>query len=271
MKLADLHLHTNFSDGTFTPEELVKEAINAGLSTIAITDHDTINGILPAKIAAGDILEVIPAVEMSAELDSKEFHILGYFVDLDSAVLNVQLKKMYEVRIERVYSILEKLRGLNINMEPEEVFGIAGQGTVSRLHIARALLAKGAVSNIYEAFARFIGNDGPAYVGKFSVSPLETISLIKEAGGIPVLAHPYTYNRDELIPSLIKSGLRGIEAYYPEYPKSVVQFYLKVAEKYGLLVTGGSDCHGIGKPDIKVGCVKMPYELVERLKQEKYG
>jgi predicted metal-dependent phosphoesterase TrpH len=255
-RLADLHLHTIFSDGTFSPEQLVEQSNIAGLCCIAVTDHDCISGIKPTKQAAGDSLEVIPGIELTAELDSNEIHILGYFIDGESAVFKAELDKIIEIRIKRVYEILDKLKALNVDLQPQDVFGIAGQGSVGRLHIARAMVNKGIISNIYEAFSKYIGNKGPAYVGKFSLTPQAAIKLILEARGVPVLAHP---------------GLKGLEVYYPEYSEIVTDYYLQVAAKYDLLVTGGSDCHGDAKPDVKVGKVSIPYELVEKIKEQRDG
>ncbi|MFH1622108.1 MAG: PHP domain-containing protein [Candidatus Omnitrophota bacterium] len=270
-KLADLHLHTNFSDGTFTPEQLVKVTKNVGLACIAITDHDCISGIEPAIREADNDLEVIPGIELTAEIDSAEIHILGYFIDHNSNSLEQELDKINLIRRKRVYGILEKLKSLGMDLKPEDVFEISGLGSVGRLHIARAMQKRGFISNIYEAFSKYIGDKGPAYVGKFSLTPQDAIKLILEVKGIPVLAHPHIYNSDELIPSFVKAGLRGIEVYYPEYSEVVIRYYAQIADKYNLLVTGGSDCHGDAKPNIAVGKISIPYELVERLKKEKYG
>ena len=267
MKLADLHLHTYFSDGTFSPEQLVKEAKKKGLFCISVTDHDNVSGIKPVREIAADSLEIISGIELSAEFNSKEIHILGYFIDLNSSILNEEIKKIDLIRRKRVYEILDKLRNLGVDLDPQDVFNIAGQGSVGRLHIARAMLAKGKISNIYEAFHRYIGDKSPAYVCKFSLTPEQAIKLIKEAKGVPVLAHPHALNCDELIPSFIKAGLRGLEVYYPEHSEVVIRYYLQMADKYGLLVTGGSDCHGTAKPNVTVGSVSIPYQLVEKLKE----
>lgn len=268
-KLADLHLHTYFSDGTFSPAQLVEEAKKAGLSCIAVTDHDCIFGVEPVKEIADESLEVIPGIELTAEINSNEIHILGYFIDTNSSALQAEIDKINIIRRKRIYDILEKLRKLGVDLDPQEIFSIAGEGSVGRLHIARVMLNKGIISNIYEAFFRYIGNKGPAYAGKFSLTPQDAIKLILETKGVPVLAHPHNSNCDELIPSFIKAGLRGLEVYYPEYSEVVVRYYSQIANKYGLLVTGGSDCHGEVKPDIKVGKVSIPYELVERIKKER--
>lgn len=271
MKLADLHLHTTFSDGTFSPQQLVREAKKAGLFCIAVTDHDNISAISPVREIAADLLEVVAGVELSSELDLNEIHILGYFIELKHSGLQEELDKIRQIRIKRVYAILEKLRQQGIELNPQDVFDISGEGSTTRLHIARAMLAKGIVSNISEAFCRYIGNKCPAYVGKFSLTPQDAIRLILEAKGIPVLAHPYTSNCDELIPSFIKAGLKGLEVYYPEHSEAVRRSYLQLANKYGLLVTGGSDFHGTAKANVRIGEVVIPYELVEKLKEAKYG
>lgn len=271
MKLADLHLHTFFSDGTFSPEQLVKEAKKSGMSCIAITDHDIVEGIAPAIEAAADSLEIIPGIELSSEIDTKEIHVLGYFINTESPRLQEEIKKINLIRRERVYEMLDKLKNLRIDLKPDDVFDASSKASISRLHIAKAMLAKGKVSSIYEAFSRYIGNKGPAYVGKFSLTPQDAIKLIKEAEGIPVLAHPQVSNCDELLPSFVKAGLRGLEVYYPEHSATVVKYYLQLANKYNLLVTGGSDCHGEAKPEVRVGKVSVPYELVEKLKEERYG
>lgn len=271
MKTADLHLHTNFSDGTFTPAELVDAAKKAGLSCMSLTDHDCTAGVEPVIEAAGSDIEVIPGVELTSETNSFEIHVLGYFVDVHSEALAKELKRIRDRRTSRVYEILDKLKQKNASLDASDVFAVAGHGTVSRLHIARAMLAKGIVSSVSEAFSRYIGNEGPAYVGKFSLPTESAIRVIIDAGGIAVLAHPYSQRCDELIPGFIKAGLRGLEAYYPDYSAAVRRYYIELAEKYGLLVTGGSDCHGSAKAGISVGCVRLPYEFVERLKREKYG
>jgi predicted metal-dependent phosphoesterase TrpH len=239
-----------------------------------------ISGIAPAQKIAGDSLEVIPGIELSAEIDSKEIHILGYFIDTQSLRLQNEIEKINKIRRERVFEMVDKLKKLGVDLKAEDVFKVSGQarqccnggqGSISRLHIATAMVLKGKVSNIYEAFSRYIGNKGPAYVGKYSLTPQDAIGLIKEAKGVAVLAHPQASNCDELIPGFVKAGLRGLEVYYPEHSQSTVNYYLQMANKHNLLVTGGSDCHGLAKPEVGVGKVAIPYELVERLKKECYG
>jgi len=270
MKFADLHLHTIFSDGTYTPGELIAQVSKLGISAIAVVDHDTIDGVRPTiEIAKSADIEVLPGIELTAEYDGLEIHILGYCLDYNREDLKDTLDSLKKNRIERVYKIIDKLRILGIKLNAQDVFDIAKQGTVGRLHIARALVKKGFVGSIFEVFHKYIGDKGPAYVCGFRLSPYEVIRLIKDVGGIPVLAHPYSLNRDDLIPQFVDYGLMGLEVYYPEHTQSMVNFYLNLAQKFNLLVTGGSDCHGDAKPEAKIGSVKIPYALVENLKQAK--
>jgi len=271
MQKADLHLHTIYSDGNLTPEQLVQEAIKAKLSCIAITDHDCVLGIKLAQEAASSALEVIPAIELTAELNSTEIHLLGYFIDQTNEEFKVQLDRLDKIRIQRIYDMTEKLNQSGVDIKAEEVFNKSQYGCVGRLHIAQVLLEKGHVSNIYEAFNRYIGDKSPCYVGKFSLDPKQAIELIIRAKGIPVLAHPYALRNDSLVISFIEQGLKGLEVYYPEHSQIVVFKYLAMAKKYGLLVTGGSDFHGDVKPQIHVGQVSVSYKLVEKLKKERFG
>jgi predicted metal-dependent phosphoesterase TrpH len=270
MRFADLHLHTVFSDGTYSPEELVSASKKVGLSCISVVDHDTVEGIEPTiKAAKKANIEVLPGIELSAEYENQEIHMLGYLIDYRSEILIKQLEILKKNRVERIYKIVDKLREAGITLEPEKIFDIAKLGTVGRLHVARAMLAEGKVGSIFEAFQKYIGDNCPAYVLGFRFSPEEAIRLIKDSGGIPVIAHPYTLNNDDLIAKFVEYGLRGVETYYPEHSQSMINFYLNLAKKNNLLVTGGSDCHGSAKPEVKVGSIKIPYELVERLKEAK--
>ncbi|MDD5196192.1 MAG: PHP domain-containing protein [Candidatus Omnitrophota bacterium] len=270
MKSADLHLHTIFSDGTYTPEELISQSLKSGLSAIAVVDHDTVAGLAPTIAAAGESgLEVLSGVEISAEYKNQEVHILGYLIDYQDKAFLEKTASLKNNRIERVYKIVAKLNALGIPLDPQSVFDLAASGTVGRLHIARALVKGGLVRSIYEVFHKYIGDNGPAYVLGFRFSPQEAIEFIKKAGGVPVLAHPYTLNNDELILEFVKLGLMGLEVYYPEHSQGAVNFYLELARQNNLLVTGGSDCHGKAKPEVRIGSIKVPYALVEKLKEAK--
>jgi len=269
-RFADLHLHTNFSDGTYSPEDLVVKALDNGLNCISLTDHDTVEG-LERTISYGDKkgIEVIPGIEVSAQFDSVEVHILGYFIDYKSDFFLERLKELKLIRVERIYRIAEKLNNLGLNISAKDILSLAEGSTVGRLHVAKALLSKGFVNSIYEAFDKYIGDNGPAYVLGFRFTPKDAIDFIKKAKGIPVLAHPYVFNNDEIILEFIKSGLLGLEVYYPEHSQGEVNFYLNMAKEHNLLVTGGSDCHGSGKPKERIGSIKIPYRLVEELKEYK--
>jgi predicted metal-dependent phosphoesterase TrpH len=270
MKYADLHLHTIFSDGTYTPEELILESSKRGLSAIAVVDHDTVSGIGPVLAAAAPKnIEVIAGIELSSEYEGSEVHILGYFIDYKNAGLLETLNELKKNRVERIYKIVEKLKDMDVTLDPDAVFNISKLGTVGRLHIARAMVAQGKATSLFEVFQKYIGDKCPAYVLGFKFSPQQAIKLIKDAGGIPVLAHPYSLHNDDFIVQFVGYGLRGLEVYYPEHSQSMINFYQKLADKYNLLATGGSDCHGNAKSEAKIGSMKIPYELVEMLKEAK--
>ncbi|MFC1703711.1 PHP domain-containing protein [Candidatus Omnitrophota bacterium] len=272
MKCADLHIHTNFSDSTSLPDDVVKRAVAAGLDAISITDHDTVEGVLPViKAAQNTGLEIIPGIEMTSEIDEREIHLLGYFVDIENAAFLKKLGELQELRVKRIYTMVEKLTELGIdNLEAEEVLEFAGKGAVGRVHLAMMLQQKGWVYSVPEAFYKYIGEKCPAYVSKFKLTPSEVIEAIRSAGGVAVLAHPHVCPEPEgFVSSLTDAGLKGLEIYYPSYSKNLTHSYKQLAEKYNLLVTGGSDDHGLAKEQARIGRIKIPYSLVEALKQEK--
>lgn len=269
MRYADLHIHTKLSDGTFTPERVVKETHELGLSCIAITDHDTVCAIEPAIKEANKLnVEIIPGVELTAEIDDYEIHILGYFIDWQAEWFKRKLEQICDVRKTRALAIIEKLRACGINLDSDEVIRAATPGSVGRLHIAWMLQKKGFVLSIQEAFNKYIGNGRSCYVKKFKLTPGETINMICRLKGLAVLAHPYSVGNDEFIPEFVQLGLKGIEVYYPEHDRATTEHYQNLAKKYGLLATGGSDCHGLGKDRVMMGEIKIPYSLVEALKRE---
>ena len=270
MKYADLHVHTCHSDGTYTPVQLVKEALMRGISALAIVDHDTTEAIAEALAEAqGEDLEIIPGIELTAQHENQEIHILGYFLDYRNKELLEKLKLVRLNRIERVYKIIENLEGMGLRLNSDTVFNISGKATVGRMHIARALVKDGLVGSTAEAFRKYIGDKSPAYVLGFRLSVPEAIKLIHTAGGVAVLAHPYMLHNDALIAEFTGYGLEGIEVHYPEHSQAMVNFYLDLAKKLNLLVTGGTDFHGSAKPQIKLGMIKIPLELVEKLRLAK--
>ncbi|MGB2705302.1 MAG: PHP domain-containing protein [Candidatus Omnitrophota bacterium] len=270
MKYADLHVHTDFSDGTFSPEEVVDTAKEKKLSCIAICDHDCIDAIGPSiKHARGTQLEIIPGVELTVIKDGREIHVLGYFISWKERWFQEVLRKVQRGRIERLDKMLEKLEKFDIKLKKDRVIEIAGgKGSVGRLHLARALLEAKAVSSIQMAFNKYIGDFRPCYVEDVGFGAKEALEVILRAKGVPVLAHPRTINDDSLVQELIKLGLRGIEAYHTDHQSQDSKKYEKMARDYGLIVTGGSDCHGMGKGRVLLGSVKVPYSVVEQLKQE---
>jgi predicted metal-dependent phosphoesterase TrpH len=277
MGYVDLHLHTTASDGVKTPSEMVRYAKTKGLQAISITDHDTIEG-LEEGLAEGEKIgfEVIPGIEISAEHSPGSMHLLGYFVDIHYPPLDERLKYLQRAREERNPRMVEKLNQLGVDITYEEVLRASGGGQVGRPHFAQVLIEKKYVRNFQEAFDRYLKKGAPAYVDKFRFTPREAIHFINEARGVAVLGHPNTLGLngymelEGLIISLIKEGLKGIEVYYPEHSSSEVAQYKGLAEKHDLIMTGGTDYHGIEKESLDVGVgrgeMKLPYSMVEALK-----
>lgn len=269
MKFADLHVHTFYSDSTFSPEEVVACAKDKALAAIAICDHDSTDGVAPCrKIGSLLDVEIIPGIELTVEKTDAEIHILGYFMDIELGWFQKKLKEVQKSRIARIHKMVEKLNAEGLKLRAEDVFALAGKGTVGRLHLAQAMLKTGNIRTLQEAFDKYIGFMKPCYVASVRFSSEEAIGTILKAGGVPVLAHPNITGKDEYIPELIKCGLRGIEVYHTDHRPSVVKHYEKIAADNGLLITGGSDCHGLGKGRVLLGGVRVPYSLVEKLREE---
>jgi predicted metal-dependent phosphoesterase TrpH len=268
MKFADLHLHTQFSDGTFTPEELVFNAQKQGLACIALTDHDTVEGCARTGTAAAAVkMEFIPGAELTAEHEDIEVHILGYFLDTHNPVLLEKLGRFQADRQNRIHEMCAALQKYGIPLKPEAVFALANCQSPGRPHVARTLVKEKLVSNLDEAFERYLKKGRVAWVPKTKMSGLESIELIHQAGGIAVMAHPGLNRSDEIIPALVDAGLDGIECFHTKHSTVMAERYLEIAEKHHLLVTGGSDCHGFSKKAPLIGTVKLPYDHVERMKQ----
>ncbi|HTB84552.1 MAG TPA: PHP domain-containing protein [Candidatus Sulfotelmatobacter sp.] len=270
MKFADLHLHTNFSDGTFTPEELVLYAQKAGLACIALTDHDTVEGCERAAAACAKVqMEFIPGAELTAEIEDTEVHILGYFLDTKNPLLLDKIAKFQSVRQSRIHEMCAALNKMGVPLKPEAVFALANCKSPGRPHVARALVKEKLVANLDEAFERFLKKGRPAWVPKTKMSAVEAVELIHQAGGLAVMAHPGLNRTDEIIPGLVRAGLDGIECFHTKHSTVMAERYLEIAERHHLLVTGGSDCHGFSKNKPLIGTVKLPYEHVEKLKAAK--
>lgn len=241
----DLHAHTIASDGGLTARDLVREAVRRELDVIAVTDHDTVASVADATaegLASG--VRVIPGIEMSAHAEGMDVHILGYFLDAATPGLDPFLEGLRASRRERVLRIVEALGRSGIRLSPDQVFAEAEGHSVSRAHVARALVKGGFARSTNQAFRRFLGRGGSAYVPSAALSPRDAMRRIADCGGVSVLAHPGWLQDDGLIPSLVADGLEGIEAYYPDARASETDRYLRLAERFRLLVTGGSDFHG---------------------------
>ncbi|MFC1937730.1 PHP domain-containing protein [Chloroflexota bacterium] len=265
----DLHLHSTASDGLLSPEEIVHRAVELGLNVIALADHDTVEGIPLVLASAGNFprLTVIPAVETSTDLPRGEAHVLGYFIDYTDPDLLARLESMRDSRRERAQNIIAKLGNLGINIEWERVQEIAGDGSMGRPHIARAMLEKGYIPSIKEAFTSYISRGGVAYAERQKMTPVEAVQLILRAKGLPVLAHPFTMEDPEaMVVELKAAGLIGVEVYYSGYTVGEIGQLVGLAEKYNLIATGGSDYHGQGLAnEVMMGAVDVPLESVERL------
>jgi len=276
MSRLDLHLHTTHSDGSFTPTEVINLAWKAGVTALAITDHDITTGILEAAEAGQEHgIDVIPGIEISSTLGSSELHILGYFLDYQDIRLNEQLTLLRESRHRRNPKIIERLQAAGIDITYEEVRALAGTESVGRPHIARVLMEKGVVATAKEAFDLWLADGRPAYVPRELPAPSEAIQWIKAAKGLPVLAHPTWVKPTEgtltdLVRRLKADGLAGVEVHYSTHTPRQTREYLALAKQLDLLVTGGSDFHGITKPDIDVGIGKgslhVPDSLLDKLK-----
>ncbi|HXI68745.1 MAG TPA: PHP domain-containing protein [Verrucomicrobiae bacterium] len=267
MKFADLHLHTFFSDGTFTPEELVGRASKLGFAAIAVTDHDTVEGCDRAAAACTAAnMEFITGTELTAEHADTEVHILAYFVDTRNQHLLTRIAEFQTVRQSRIHEMVAALNKLGIPLKAESVFALANCKSPGRPHVARALVKEKLIGNLDEAFERYLKKGRPAWVPKTKMSALEGVELIHQAGGLAVMAHPGLNRTDEIIPDLVDAGLDGIECFHTKHSTAMAERYLEIAEKYHLLVTGGSDCHGFSKVKPLIGTVKLPYDHVEKLK-----
>ena len=268
MKFADLHLHTQFSDGTFSPEELIAQARLHDLAAVALTDHDTVEGCDRAAVASRDAgIEFIPGTELTAEQDGHELHILGYFLDTQHPRLLVEIAHFQTVRQNRIREMVARLQAIRVPLEAQSVFALANCRSPGRPHVARALVKAGLCANLDEAFERFLKKNRPAWVPKFKMSAARAIELIHQAGGLAVLAHPGLNRSDEVIPAMVEAGLDGIECFHTKHSTSTSEHYLEIADQYKLLVTGGSDCHGLSKGKPLIGSVKLPIEHVEKLRQ----
>lgn len=264
---ADLHTHSTHSDGKLSPRALVDLAVARRVQILALTDHDSTEGIPEALRAATQHpgFTLIPGVEMSTDVAGGEVHVLGYFVDPDDAPLQDELARLRNSRQDRGRLMVEKLREMGMNISWERVQAIAGSGAVGRPHVAQALLEKGHIGSFQEAFERYIGRDGPAYVERAKMTPVETVAVLRQRRALPVLAHPRDMeDLESLLPSLNAAGLRGMEVYYQDYDEATIERLLAIARRHDLLPTGGSDYHGLGGDQERLpGDIPLPDEAID--------
>jgi predicted metal-dependent phosphoesterase TrpH len=265
---ADLHLHTLFSDGTFTPEELAGHGARLGLMAMSLTDHDTVEGCPRMDQACHSLgVEFVSGTELTAEMDGRELHILGYYLDLENPPLQTELKKFQAVRQNRIHEMVARLNRIDIPLRAEAVFALANCRSPGRPHVGRALVQAGFCSSMDEAFDRFLKKNRPAWVPKFKISALDAMALIHQAGGLAVMAHPGLNHSDDIIPELVEQGLDGIECFHSKHTAAMSAYYLEIATQHHLLVTGGSDCHGYSKGKPLIGGSKLPGIYFDKLRE----
>jgi len=271
MGKTDLHVHSTASDGRFHPEELVAKAAALGITALAIADHDSVDGVTPGLEAARAFpdLTFIPNVEISTDTDSGEVHILGYFIDYRDSELLARLEGFRNSRRNRARAMLAKLEGLGMPLSWERVQEFAGTGAIGRPHVAQAMLEKGYIATFREAFDKYIGHGGPAYVPRDKMTPAEAVALVLGSHGLPGLAHPGTVsNLETLLYELKDAGLEALEVHYGNYTPEQRQVLGEIARRYRLVPTGGSDYHGLeGMSETMLGEAGVPEKAVLRLRQ----
>lgn len=277
MNYIDFHTHSTYSDGTYSPKELLQYSKKKNLKAIALTDHDTVNGINEAlKYSKVYNIELVQGIEISSEYKNKEIHILGLFIKSDCELLLEELKALRERRKKRNIYMIEKLNNLGINITYEELKNISHNELITRAHFARLIVEKGYAKTNKDCFDKYLNDGKPAYVKKELFTLEKTLSLIISSGGKPILAHPllYNYNQNELkelIKYLALNGLVGIECYYSTHNLDETNMLINTAYEFDLKISGGSDFHGDNKPEIDLGNgfgnLKIPYDLLEKLKE----
>jgi predicted metal-dependent phosphoesterase TrpH len=266
-KIADLHLHTRYSDGTFTPEELAENARREGLSAIALTDHDTVDGCAEAADACrARGIEFIPGAEITAEIGGQEVHVLAYWIDTQSALLQQRFAEFQSIRTGRIHGMVRQLNERGVALTAESVFEIAQCKAPGRPHVARALVSGGFCSDFDDAFERYLKKGRPGWVPKPMVPASAAVELIHACGGVAVLAHPALYRADRLVTEAARAGIDGVECWHTKHNPEASRRYQKFAQDLNLVATGGSDCHGNSKGQPLIGRIRLPYAQVEQLR-----
>lgn len=264
----DLHTHTTASDGTYAPRELVAEAASRGVRVLAITDHDSTEGLAEAfeEAERRRPTEVLPGIEINCDVEGAEIHILGYLMDWQAPWFQAFCLEQRRERRARVHRMVERLAGLGMPLDAGEVFAIVKEGSAGRPHVARVMVARGYVKTVREAFDKYLGTGKPGHVQRKKLAPEDAVRIIRRAGGVPVFAHPGLADRDELIPGLIAAGLMGIECYYTEHSAAQRASYLQICKDHDLVATGGSDFHGPKVRAASLGSPAVPMAAVEALR-----
>ena len=267
-KKADLHIHSTHSDGTLSPEEIVRLAMEMGLAAVGITDHDNVAGVKEAMTFEEKYaVEVISGVELSAIEDSSDIHMLGYLIDVESVCLKEHLNLFRDARKVRAERMVAKLNSLGLGLSIEAVLAKAGPAAVGRPHVAEALVDEGFISSYEEAFRKYIGFGGPAYEAKYEISPARAIELVHDAGGLAVIAHPGVHLKEETIRKILDAGVDGIETVHPKHSPETTLRFRTLANAHGLLETGGSDYHGDNRGTTPFADGTVPYRWVELLRE----
>ena len=263
----DLHSHSTASDGTLTPRALVQAAARRGVRVLAVTDHDSTEGLADAMAEAATLrpLEIVPGIEINCDVDGGEIHVLGYYMDYEAPWFQEFCRTQRAERRNRIYRIAERLAELGMPIDPEAVFALVQEGSAGRPHVAQVMVDRGYVKTVREAFDRFLGAGKPGNVPRTKLTPEDAVRLLRRAGGVPVFAHPGLAGRDALIPALVAAGLMGIECYYPEHSAAQTGSYVELCRQHGLVATGGSDFHGPRVKTTQLGDPSIPLAVWEAL------
>ena len=272
----DLHSHTTASDGTLSPAELVRAAVKRGVRVLAITDHDSTEGLAAARAEAAQhpLLTIVPGLEINCDVPGAEVHVLGYYVDDAAGWFQDFLREQRAERVARVHRIAARLAELGMPIDAADVFALVQEGSAGRPHVAQVMVQRGYVKSVREAFDRWLHTNGPANVPRRRLTPEDAIAVIRRAGGVPVFAHPGLAGRDELIPAMVAAGLMGIETYYAEHSATQTAHYKDLCRAHGLVATGGSDYHGersgrtnpLGHPPVPMSVFEELQQAAERAK-----
>ena len=264
----DLHSVSTASDGTLRPRELVQAAARRGVRVLAVTDHDSTEGLAEAMGEAASLrpLEIVPGIEINCDVDGGEIHVLGYYMDYEAPWFQEFCRAQRAERRARVYRIAERLASLGMPIDPAAVFALVQEGSAGRPHVAQVMVDRGYVKSVREAFDRFLAAGKPANVPRKKLTPADAVRLLRRAGGVPVFAHPGLAGRDALIPELVEAGLMGIECYYPEHSAAQTGSYVEICRDRGLVATGGSDFHGPRVRASQLGDPAIPLSVWEALR-----